>query len=190
VGGTAEGWEEAARPGHFRGVATVCAKLFGQTGAEVAVFGEKDWQQLQVVRRVVRDLTLPVSIVGVPTAREPDGLAMSSRDRFLSAAERALAPMLHGRMRRAAAGISAGAPVALALGEAAEGLGAAVFGVASFALVEADTMRRLEALFPPGGDPARLVAAARLGTVRLLDNVAVPPGPAPLPALGPGSSVP
>jgi pantothenate synthetase len=65
-----------------------------------------------------------------------------------------------------------------------------VFGVASFALVEADTMRRLEALFPPGGDPARLVAAARLGTVRLLDNVAVPPGPAPLPALGPGSSVP
>ncbi len=178
VRGPAEGWEGAARPGHFRGVATVCAKLFNQTGADLAVFGEKDWQQLQVVRRVVRDLALPVRVVGVPTVREPDGLAMSSRNRFLSPAERALAPRLHAGMWRAAAGISAGALVAAALGGAVEGLGAAGFGVDYFALVEAETMRPLEALPPPGGGPARLVAAARLGTVRLLDNLAVPPGPA------------
>ncbi len=176
--GPAEGWEGAARPGHFRGVATVCAKLFNQTGAEVAVFGEKDWQQLQVVRRMARDLALPVRVVGVPTVREPDGLAMSSRNRFLSPAERALAPRLQERMRRAAADVTAGAPVAAALGEAVEGLGAAGFGVDYFALVEAETMRPLEALPPPGGGLARLVAAARLGTVRLLDNLAVPPGPA------------
>jgi pantoate--beta-alanine ligase len=176
--GPAEGWEGAARPGHFRGVATVCAKLFNQTGAEVAVFGEKDWQQLQVVRRMARDLALPIRVVGVPTVREPDGLAMSSRNRFLSPAERALAPRLQERMRRAAADVTAGAPVAAALGEAVEGLGAAGFGVDYFALVEAETMRPLEALPAPGGGPARLVAAARLGTVRLLDNLAMPPGPA------------
>ncbi|MBD0273074.1 MAG: pantoate--beta-alanine ligase, partial [Acetobacteraceae bacterium] len=138
--------------------------------------------QLQVVRRVVRDLALPDREVGVPKVREPDGLAMSSRNRFLSPAERALAPRLHARMRRAAAGISAGVSVAAALGEAVEGLGAAGFGVDYFALVEADTMRPLEALPPPGGGPARLVAVARLGAMRLLDNMAVPPGPAARPA--------
>lgn len=174
VRGPAEGWEGAERPGHFRGVATVCAKLFGQVGADVAVFGEKDWQQLQVVRRFVRDLALPVRIVGVPTVREPDGLAMSSRNRFLTPAQRALAPRLHEEMRRTAAGIAAGAPAAATLDGAARELGAAGFSVDYLALVEAETMHPLEALPPSGGVPARLVAAARLGTVRLLDNLPVP----------------
>lgn len=174
VGGPAEGWEGAARPGHFRGVATVCAKLFGQTGADVAVFGEKDWQQLQVVRRMARDLGLPVRIAGVPTVREPDGLAMSSRNRFLDPARRALAPRLHAAMRRAAAAIAAGAPAAGALAEAARGLDASGFGVEYLALVDAETMRPLERPPLPGG-AARLVAAARLGTVRLLDNLPMPP---------------
>lgn len=172
VGGPAEGWEGAARPGHFRGVATVCTKLFGQTGADLAVFGEKDWQQLQVVRRAVRDLDLPVRIVGMPTVREADGLAMSSRNRFLSAAERALAPRLHRAMRRAAAAIGEGAAVAETLAAGAAALGAAGFGVDYFALVEAATLRPADAL--PAGGEARLVAAARLGTVRLLDNLPVP----------------
>lgn len=175
VGGPAEDWEGAARPGHFRGVATVCAKLFCQVGADVAVFGEKDWQQLQVVRRMARDFDLPVRVVGVPTVREPDGLAMSSRNRFLAPAARALAPRLHGEMRRAAAAITGGAPVAGALAGAAARLAGAGFGVDYFSLVEAETMRPLEALPPPPGGSARLVAAARLGDVRLLDNLPVPP---------------
>ena len=95
VTGPAENWEGAARPGHFRGVATVCAKLFGQVRPERAYFGEKDWQQLQVVRRMVDDLLLPLSIVAVETVRGPDGLALASRNRFLSETERALAPLLH-----------------------------------------------------------------------------------------------
>ena len=95
VSGPAENWEGAARPQHFRGVATVCAKLFGQVRPDRAYFGEKDWQQLQVVRRMVSDLHLPLEIVAVPTVREADGLAMSSRNRFLTAAERALAPLPH-----------------------------------------------------------------------------------------------
>ena len=89
VAGPAERWEGAARPGHFRGVATVCAKLFGQVRPDRAYFGEKDWQQLQVVKRMVADLLLPLEIVGIETVREADGLAMSSRNRFLSAGERA-----------------------------------------------------------------------------------------------------
>lgn len=143
VRGPAEGWEGAERPGHFRGVATVCSKLFNQTGADVAVFGEKDWQQLQVVRRMARDLDLPVRVVGVPTVREPDGLAMSSRNRFLSPEERALAPRLHGEMRRAAEAVAVvGADAPAALAGAVRGLERAGFGVDYLALVEAETDRK------------------------------------------------
>jgi pantoate--beta-alanine ligase len=174
VRGPAEGWEGDARPGHFGGVATVCAKLFCQTGADVAVFGEKDWQQLQVVRRMVRDLAIPVRILGVPTMREPDGLAMSSRNRFLLPPERAVAPRLFGEMRRAAEAIGAGDPAAAAIAGATRALQDLGFGVDYLAPVEADTMRAIDALPPTGA--ARLVAAVRLGTVRLLDNLPVPLG--------------
>jgi pantoate--beta-alanine ligase len=176
VRGPAEGWEGAARPGHFRGVATVCTKLFCQVGAEVAVFGEKDWQQLQVVRRVARDLALPLRIAGVPTVREADGLAMSSRNRFLAPDERALAPRLFAELRRAAEAIGGGgAPAAEAVAAGASSLRAAGFDVDYFAAVGAETMRPLA---EPGwsGGAARIVAAARLGTVRLLDNLPVASG--------------
>src|ERR1700722_6221926 len=108
VAGPAERWEGDARPGHFRGVATVCAKLFGQVRPDRAYFGEKDWQQLQVVKRMVADLLLPLEIVGVETVREPDGLAMSSRNRFLSPAERANATALIAALREVAAGLARG----------------------------------------------------------------------------------
>jgi len=110
VTGPAERWEGDARPGHFRGVATVCAKLFGQVRADRAYFGEKDWQQLQVVRRMVTDLHLPLEVVGVPTVREPDGLALSSRNRFLTAEERNRAPRLHAAMQAAARTLTTGSP--------------------------------------------------------------------------------
>lgn len=168
VGGPSEGFEGAARPGHFRGVATVCAKLFHQTGADIAVFGEKDWQQLQVVRRMVADLDLPTGIIGHPTVREEDGLAFSSRNQRLSAAERALAPLLPRQMRAAIAAIHAGAEPEAALDEALHALRAAGFAPDYLALVEPGTLRPW-----PGNTPgeARLLAAARLGEVRLLDNM-------------------
>lgn len=174
VAGPAEGFEGAARPGHFRGVATVCTKLFLQTGADVAVFGEKDWQQLQVIRRVVADLDIPLAVLPVPTVREEDGLALSSRNRFLSAAERALAPLLAREGGAAAAAIGAGEDAAAALAAARARLSAAGFSVEYLDLVEAATMRPLAAR---GDAPARLVAAARLGSVRLIDNWPVPGRP-------------
>ena len=108
VTGPAENHEGAARPGHFRGVATVCAKLFGQVRPDRAYFGEKDWQQLQVIRRMVDDLLLPLSIVGVATVRERNGLALSSRNRFLSEADRARAPLLYAELTAAARELAAG----------------------------------------------------------------------------------
>lgn len=169
VSGPSAGWEGDARPGHFRGVATVCCKLFLQTGAEVAAFGEKDWQQLQVVTRMAADLDIPIRILPVPTVREADGLALSSRNRFLTPAERATAPLLHRVMTDAAAAIAAGAPVSDTLAEGIARLVAAGFAPDYLALVEAETLRAIEA--PRAEGPMRLIAAARLGTVRLLDNI-------------------
>jgi pantoate--beta-alanine ligase len=162
-------WEGAARPGHFRGVATVCAKLFLQTGADVAAFGEKDWQQLQVVTRMARDLDIPVRILPVPTVREADELALSSRNRFLAAEERARAAALPAELRRVVARIVAGEAVDAVLAEADATLRRAGFAPDYIALVEAATLRPLSA-FAPG---SRLIAAARLGQVRLLDNLPV-----------------
>ncbi|WP_291298263.1 pantoate--beta-alanine ligase [Elioraea sp.] len=166
VGGPAERFEGAARPGHFGGVATVCTKLFLQARADVAVFGEKDWQQLQVIRRVVRDLDIPIAILPVPTVREDDGLALSSRNRFLMAAERTTAPLLAREGFATASAIAAGADATAVLGAAMARLAQAGFGVEYLALVAAETMQPLDR----ATEPARLVAAARLGSVRLLDN--------------------
>lgn len=169
VHGVSEGFEGAIRPGHFRGVATVCTKLFLQTGADVAAFGEKDWQQLQVVRHAARDLDIRVRILPVPTVREADGLALSSRNRFLSGEERAKAPLLHAALRRAAARLVAGEAPADVLAEEEAALRGWGFTPDYLALVEAETLRPLDVLSPR--QTARLMAAARLGTVRLLDNI-------------------
>ena len=167
VGGPSEGFEGAARPGHFRGVATVVAKLFHQTGAELAMFGEKDWQQVQVVRQMIADLDFPIRLVPVPTVREADGLALSSRNRFLSADERAVAPTLYCVLREVADGLRRGRTGAIEDGIAA--LAMRGFVPDYLAMVAGATMRPVAAAEPG----ARLVATARLGTVRLLDNVAV-----------------
>jgi pantoate--beta-alanine ligase len=162
VQGPAERWEGAIRPGHFRGVATVVARLFGQVRPESACFGEKDWQQLQVVTRMVSDMLLPVRIVGVPTVREPDGLAMSSRNRFLTPGDRAKAPALH-RILTATASRLGGS----ALDDARAALTDAGFAVDYLALVDGPSLAPIDA----PGPGARLIAAARLGGVRLLDNL-------------------
>jgi pantoate--beta-alanine ligase len=167
VGGPAEGWEGAVRPGHFWGVATVVARLFGQIRPDRAYFGEKDWQQLQVVRRMTADLALPVEIVPVPTVREADGLALSSRNRYLSPTERALAPLLYRTMQDAAAAIRRGGVVAEVLAQGAERLCTLGFVPDYFALVAATTVQALNAPSPD----ARLIAAARLGSIRLIDNI-------------------
>ena len=166
--GPAQRWEGDARPGHFRGVATVCAKLFGQVRPDRAYFGEKDWQQLQVVKRMVTDLLLPLDIVGLPTVREPDGLAMSSRNRFLSASERETAPVLYRALQETTALVADGKPVPEALARARASLIQAGLGVDYLALVDGPTLAPIDT--PEPG--ARLIAAARLGSIRLLDNVA------------------
>lgn len=170
VAGPSHGFEGDVRPGHFRGVATVCAKLFLQTSADIAAFGEKDWQQLQVVRRMACDLDIPIHIEAVPTIREADGLAMSSRNRFLKAAERAAAPMLYHVMQDVARAITAGVAVAQVLAEGKASLIAAGFAPDYLALVAAET---LEPLPQKTAASMRLLAAARLGSVRLLDNMGV-----------------
>lgn len=170
VSGVSEPLEGAFRPGHFEGVATVVAKLFGMTQAGRAFFGEKDWQQLQVVRRLVTDLNIPVRVIGCPTIRETDGLAMSSRNVRLSAAERAIAPALPAAMARAAAAMRAGRPVAEALDAARAEIAAAGLGP-----IEYLDLRHAESLAPATNldAPARMLAAVWLGDVRLIDNIAV-----------------
>jgi pantoate--beta-alanine ligase len=169
VAGPATRWEGALRPGHFAGVATVVAKLFGQVRPRAAYFGEKDWQQVQVITRMVMDLPLPVEIVPVPTVREPDGLALSSRNRFLSPAERRIAPALHGALRETARRLAGGDAAAAALAAGGFTLNRAGLTADYFALVDAHSLEPLDSL----SLPARLLAAARLGPIRLLDNIAV-----------------
>jgi pantoate--beta-alanine ligase len=173
VEGPALRWESDARPGHFRGVATVCAKLFGQVRPDRAYFGEKDWQQLQVVTRMAADLRLPLQIVGVPTVREADGLAMSSRNRFLTPGERTYAAGLFAALDAAASQLAHGAMADPALADARGRLTREGFAVEYIALVDGPTLAPLPA-FPAGArTAARLIAAARLGSVRLIDNVPV-----------------
>ncbi len=169
ITGITEPLEGAHRPGHFDGVATVVTKLLTMTGADRAFFGEKDWQQLLLVRRLVADLNLPVEIVGCPTVREEDALALSSRNLRLSADERRMAAALPEVLAAAILAIESGAPAAPALEDARSRLGAA-----GFERVEYLDLRDAETLSSARpGIPARLLVAAWAGNVRLIDNMPV-----------------
>ena len=171
VGGPSEGLCGAQRPGHFDGVATVVAKLLIQVTPDAAFFGEKDYQQLMVVRRMARDLDLPVEIVGVPTVREADGLALSSRNVYLSdedKAARAEPQPHHARGgRRDRTGSGAGPPLPCARNAELTARGVVV------EYLELRDAATLASLSEPPGQPARLLAAVHLGRTRLIDNIAV-----------------
>ena len=170
VGGVTETLEGAARPGHFDGVATVVAKLFGQTQPDLAFFGEKDFQQLAVIRKMVADLNMRIGIVGVPTVRDSDGLALSSRNAYLTAEERSAAHVLPDALQDAAAAIAKGRDVAKALEEVRARLTSAGFDPIDYVtLCDAETLRPV--LQATG--KLRLLAAARLGRARLIDNFEV-----------------
>lgn len=168
VSGISEILDGAHRPGHFDGVATVVAKLFAQTQADIALFGEKDFQQLAVIRRMVADLNLPIDIRGVPTQRDDDGLALSSRNLYLSDKERAAAVALPRALGVAARRIEQGDDAAAALDQAHATLKAAGFAIDYVELVDAETLGA-----PDPARAMRLLAAAKLGGTRLIDNVAV-----------------
>lgn len=172
VSGVSDGLCGAARPGHFDGVATVVCKLFNQVQPDIALFGEKDWQQLAVIRRMARDLDLTRphvdAILGVPTVREADGLAMSSRNAYLSREQRAQAASLPQAIKAAIWAMSQGEPVAAAMAELEEMLLAGGFDKIDYAEV-----RDPDSLAPvsdPVSQPARLFVAARIGGTRLIDN--------------------
>jgi pantoate--beta-alanine ligase len=171
VAGAAEGLESDFRPHFFGGVATVVAKLLTQVGPDVAIFGEKDYQQLAVVRQLVRDLDLPVTIVGAPTIREPDGLAMSSRNAYLTAQERKIAPSLNAAMRQLAATVKAGSDIAAAASEAREAVLAAGFGKVDY--IEVRDAVTLKPVAAGHRGELRILAAAWLGKTRLIDNIGV-----------------
>lgn len=164
------GLEDAFRPDFFKGVATVVAKLFIQAGADVAVFGEKDYQQLRVVTRMARDLDLPLRVIGAPTVREPDGLAMSSRNVYLMADERAVAPVLHRVLTLCAKKIAEGHAVATILSEGRETIERAGFTLDYLEARHAGTLAPIRSVKE---GPVRLLVAARIGKTRLIDNVGV-----------------
>jgi pantoate--beta-alanine ligase len=161
--------EDRFRPHFFGGVATVVAKLFMQCRPDFAMFGEKDYQQLKTVIRLAADLDLKVHIIGVPTVREKDGLALSSRNAYLAPTERAVAPMLYRTLKESAARIAAGEPIARVTSEGWLAIEAAGFAVDYFEARHADTLRRIETA---EDGPLRLLVAARLGKTRLIDNIA------------------
>jgi pantoate--beta-alanine ligase len=170
VARVSEGLCGAFRPGHFEGVATVVAKLFNQSQADFAVLGEKDYQQLHVVRRMTRDLDIPVGIVAHPTVRETDGLAMSSRNARLTADERQLAPELFRQLNSAADAFRQGRPAQDIYAAARAAILAAGFSAVEYFELRAEQdLMPLQAL----SEPARLLVAANLGRVRLIDNVPV-----------------
>jgi pantoate--beta-alanine ligase len=166
------GLEDRFRPHFFAGVATVVAKLLIQCTPDFAMFGEKDFQQLRVVTRMAKDLDLPVRIVGVPTVREKDGLAMSSRNAYLSAQERAAAPVLYRALRECAGQIAAGALPARVLGEASARIERVGFVLDYLEARHAETLEPIARL---ADEPMRLLVAARIGKTRLIDNIGVLP---------------
>ena len=170
VKGVSDRWEGEARPGHFDGVATVVAKLLCAVRPDMALFGEKDFQQLAVIRRMNRDLQLGVEILGVPTVRDDDGLALSSRNAYLSSEERGRAVELSRALNDAASQILSGLPVETALAEARARLTSVGFEPIDYiALVNTLTLEPLER----AEAPMRLIAAATIGRTRLIDNIAV-----------------
>ncbi len=170
VAGLSDRWEGEARPGHFDGVATVVATLLRTVGPDVALFGEKDFQQLAVIRRMAAELHLASEIVGVPTVRDPDGLALSSRNAYLSADERQRALALPNALSKARLAIESGEPVPAVLAKAKQSLVDAGFlKVDYFALVDAVSLEPLET----ARNSMRLIAAATIGRTRLIDNIPV-----------------
>ena len=164
------GLEDKFRPHFFGGVATVCSKLFTQVQPDFAMFGEKDYQQLRVISQTVQDLNLTPKIMGVPTVREKDGLAMSSRNTYLSAEERRIAPILYKTLKSSARRIKAGESI-----EAVLNVGRDDIQQAGFALdyLEARHAQTLQAVMSRADGPIRLLVAAKIGKTRLIDNVAV-----------------
>lgn len=172
VDGVTQGLCGDCRPGHFDGVATVVTKLLAQVRPDVALFGEKDYQQLCVIRHLVRDLDLGAEVIGVPTLREADGLAISSRNAYLSAQERRAAPALNAAITAAAAGIRGGGDIVRALADAERAILEAGFRAVDYvACVDGETLAPLAAF--DAARPARVLVAAHLGRARLIDNVAV-----------------
>lgn len=159
----------AARPGHFDGVATVVAALFTQVQPDTAIFGEKDYQQLLLIKRLVSKLGLHIKIIGMPTQREEDGLARSSRNRYLSEEERAIAPQLHAALQSAASDLRAGRMINESIEPKKGALAAMGFTVDYFELRDANTLAEMKFY----REPARLFVAAKLGITRLIDNIAV-----------------
>ena len=171
IGGPAQaGLDDAHRPGHFDGVATVVAKLLLQTGADVAVFGEKDYQQLQVINQLARDLNIPVEIIGAPTRREADGLALSSRNRYLSPEDRAVAPAIARVLSVCAERLRTGAATAPVMADGVKTLASEGFKVDYLVARHAVTLAEVNSI---ADGPLRLLVAARLGTTRLIDNIGV-----------------
>ncbi|MDT2024200.1 pantoate--beta-alanine ligase [Methylocella sp. CPCC 101449] len=162
--------EDRFRPTHFAGVATVVAKLLIQSAADVAIFGEKDFQQLAVIRQMAKDLDLPVEIIGAPTVREHDGLAMSSRNVYLDTEERRRAPLLHATLQDVARRIAAGEEADAALATGRQALADAGFVLDYLELRDAAS---LAVVAKPFMQPLRLLVAAKLGKTRLIDNIAV-----------------
>ena len=169
-GAAKAGLEDKFRPHFFGGVATVVAKLFTQTAPDFALFGEKDYQQLRVVTQMAQDLDLAVKVIGVPTVREQDGLALSSRNAYLSAAERSAAPLLYLVLKTSAVRIKQGEPIEMVLEEAR-----AEIGRAGFALdyLEARHALTLAPIVSRKDGPIRLLVAAKIGKTRLIDNLGV-----------------
>ncbi len=168
VSGVSEPLDGAARPGHFDGVATVVAKLFNQVKPDIALFGEKDFQQLAVIRRMVADLDFDIEVRGVPTQRDDDGLALSSRNIYLAPEDRTAAVALPRALGVAARAIEKGDDPQAALAVARASLEAAGFAIDYIELADAETLGA-----PAAGKPRRLLAAARIGSTRLIDNVPV-----------------
>jgi pantoate--beta-alanine ligase len=164
------GLEDAFRPDHFAGVATVVAKLLIMAKPDVAIFGEKDYQQLAVIRQMVRDLDLEPNIIGAPTVRDADGLALSSRNLYLTPQERSKAPLLYHTLQACRTSLRAGGEIKGALKAARQALSTQDFVVDYVAARHAETLAPVNAL---GDGPIRLLAAARLGPTRLIDNIAV-----------------